>query len=319
VGLAGCGRAAAELHLPALARVEGVEAVAVMDVDRARARRVAERFGIARVHDDVEALAADVDLVAVCTPPAAHADAALLALAAGRHVLVEKPLTVDLAEADALVEAAEGKVAAVGFNLRVHRQMVAAREALDAGRLGRLLLVRSHWAAGSRGSGWRGGAGGSALWDMGIHHLDLWRLLGGGEPRDLRASGDAATLALSARTDDGVVLATTLATGTADAHEVELVGERGRMSLTLYRGDGPRFAGERLARRALDAAADLPRRARAARGGGDYLLSYAAQWEAIRDAVRGGGSPPATFDDGRAAVALAVEAEDALAREGAPA
>ena len=324
IGFVGCGRATADLHLPAL-RSGPFAVVAVADVDGARAQAVAERAGGARAYEDAAALAADprVELVAVCSPPRTHAEAAEAALAAGRHVLVEKPLALDLAEADALVEAAEGRIAVTGFNLRVHRQVLAARAALAAGRLGRLRMVRAHWTAGPRPPGWRGEPehGGGALWEMGVHQLDLWRLLGGGEPEGVTASGDDDALALSARTDGGVVLAATVVSGTADANEVELVGERGRLTLTLYRGDGPRFApaaraaggpGARL-REAARTAASLPRQARAARAGGDYLLSYAAQWEAVRAAVRDGAPPHATFADGRAAVALAGEVEAALA------
>jgi myo-inositol 2-dehydrogenase/D-chiro-inositol 1-dehydrogenase len=326
VGFVGCGRATADLHLPAFARLEGVEAVALADVDPDRARDVARRFGVPRVHDGAEALAADdrVDLVAVCSPPRTHAAAAHAALAAGRHVFVEKPLTLDPAEADELVDAAEasGRTAAVGFNLRLHRQVRAARAALAEGRLGRLLMVRTHWTAGPRPAGWRASAeqGGAALWEMGIHHLDLWRVLAG-EPREVRASGDDHALVLGARTDDGVTLATTVAAGTSDANEVELVGERGRLTLTLYRGDGPHWAPlgaaaggpAARARAALQRAAALPRQARSARAGGEYLATFAAEWEAVRAAVRAGAPVHATLADGRAAVALAFEAEHGLA------
>ena len=323
IGFVGCGRAVVDLHLPALRRAGGFEVVAVADVEPARAAAVAGEHASARAYADAAALAADerVQLVAVCSPPSAHAEAAHAALDAGRHVFVEKPLTLDPAEADALVDAAAGRTAITGFNLRLHRQVLAAREALAAGRLGGLRLVRAHWSAAARPSGWRmdPSLGGGALWEMGIHQLDLWRLLAG-EPEDLGATGDGDTLALSARTAGGVVLSATVVSGSGDANELELVGERGRMTLTLYRGDGPHFApagraaggpAARLAETAR-AAASLPRQVRAARTGGDYRLSYVAEWRAVRAAVREGAPPHATFADGRAAVALAGEAESAL-------
>ena len=95
------------------------------------------------------------------------------------------------------------------------------------------------------------------------------------------------------------------------------------MTLTLYRGDGPRWAaaghadggaGVRL-RAAARAARTVPRQLRAAREGGDYLLSFAAEWRAMRDAITDGAPPHATLADGRAAVALAIAAEESL-REG---
>src|SRR5215211_1801522 len=78
IGFLGCGRAAASLHLPALERLDGVEAVAVADLDETRAREVAAAHGVPRVHRDVTALVKDedIDLVAVCTPPREHAAAA---------------------------------------------------------------------------------------------------------------------------------------------------------------------------------------------------------------------------------------------------
>jgi predicted dehydrogenase len=331
VGIAGCGRVAA-LHLGAISRVAGVEVVAVADVDLERARRAAEPFGGATVHDRCEDLAADpgVDLVAVCAPPAAHAAVAAPALAAGKHVLVEKPVTLDPAEADALIDAVQpGAVACVGFNLRLHRQIRLARRAIADGRLGRLLMIRGHWIAAPRPPGWRSdpASGGGALWEMGIHHLDLWRHLTGAEPVDTAATGDADALVVTARTDDGVLLASTLACGSSDVNDVELIGERGRLTLTLFRGDGPvwspvgRAAGGvsvRL-RSAARTAATLPRQARAARAGGDYILSFAAEWEAVRDAVRVGRPPHATLEDGRAATALAARAQAAMTAAEAPA
>ncbi|HEV7846270.1 MAG TPA: Gfo/Idh/MocA family oxidoreductase [Thermoleophilaceae bacterium] len=338
IGFLGCGRATATLHLPALARLDGVEVVAVADLDEPRADEVARRHGIARVHEGIEELVGDerVELVAVCTPPRQHAEAALTALRAGRHVLVEKPLCLDSDEGEALVAGAEGhpaQLCAVGFNLRRHRQVLSAARALEEGRLGRLLMVRTHWSAAGRPPGWRAdaGEGGGVIWEMGVHHLDLWRHLTGEEPGAVSAIGDEHAVALSARSESGTVFATTVADGTSDANEVELVGELGRLTLTLYRGDGPHWTpagepgggvGPRL-REATRAARDLPRQARAARAGGDYLQSFASQWQLLAQAARAAGTGAArrggavaghaSFEDGRRAGALALAAERALA------
>ena len=327
VGFAGCGRVTSTLHLPALARVEDIEVVAVADVDGDAARAVAARLGGVRAHDDVsELLSDDVDVVAVCTPPAGHAAIARAALDAGKHVLVEKPLTLDVGTADALVAAGERApgLAAVGFNLRCHRQVLEAKRGLDAGELGELKMVRMHWSAGPRPAGWRTDrrSGGSALWEMGIHHFDLMRFLGGGEPAGLRAEGDAAATVVTAWSPGGALLVSTLATGTSDGNTIELVGSRATLVVTTYVGNGPhvlpvgRFEGgvaTRL-RGAMRTAVALPRQLRLARAGGDFQVSFVAEWEAIRDAIRTGGSPPATLADGRAAVTLAVEAEMQLER-----
>jgi myo-inositol 2-dehydrogenase / D-chiro-inositol 1-dehydrogenase len=160
------------------------------------------------VHGDAAALAADgeIDLVAVCTPPRQHAQAALAALDAGRHVFVEKPPCLDLSEADALVQAAGASpslVSAVGFNLRRHRQVLAA-PAGDRGRPPRPAADGAHALDRRRPPARLAGEprrGGTVLWKTGIHHLDLWRHLTGAEPRRLRSIGDDHALAVSARTD----------------------------------------------------------------------------------------------------------------------
>ena len=104
-------------------------------------------------------------------------------------------------------------------------------QALAQGRIGRLLHIRTHWTAAARPPGWRASAeeGGAVLWEMGVHHLDLWRHLTGEEPRRIAATGDDQALVLSATTEGGTLLATTVAAGTSDGNEVELVGERGRL------------------------------------------------------------------------------------------
>ena len=150
VGLVGCGAVAA-FHVPALHAARGVKLAAAFDPDRA----AAERTG-ARVAGSLDELIELVDFVAVCTPPAHHADAAIAALDAGRGVLVEKPLATTLADADRIVAAGEG---ATGFQLRCHRRVPAV--------------------ASEIGGVW-GGAGVApvgVLLDRAIHHVDLWRAL----------------------------------------------------------------------------------------------------------------------------------------------
>ena len=145
VGLVGCGRVTRSHHLPALRRVPGVRAVAAFDLDAAALARVP---GV-RAHESLEALLGDpaVELVAVCVPPAAHADVAVAALQAGRHVLVEKPLAATLQDALRIEDAAQGRGgrAAMGFNLRCHRKVRRLAEVVRSGALGRIRAIRSVW------------------------------------------------------------------------------------------------------------------------------------------------------------------------------
>lgn len=109
VAIIGAGAIAEQAHLPAWSEVESARVVAVVDRDLDRARRVAGDWGIPYWHQDYEAILGDPDIDAfdVCVPPAFHAEIALAAIDAGKHVLLEKPMTIDLAEAKRLVHTAE--------------------------------------------------------------------------------------------------------------------------------------------------------------------------------------------------------------------
>ncbi len=126
---------------PVLAVLCGRNATAV--------RAAADRHGWADVETDWRALVArdDIDLVDICTPGDSHAEIALAALAAGKHVLCEKPLANSVEEAEAMARAAEtararGRTAMVGFNYRRVPATALARRMVAAGRLGTLRHVR---------------------------------------------------------------------------------------------------------------------------------------------------------------------------------
>jgi predicted dehydrogenase len=150
VGIIGCGYAAQSLHLPTLAALASARVVAIADSDPARLRLVGGKCAMARRYADHDALLrdADVEAVAVCVPPRAHAAVAAAVLDAQKHVLVEKPLCLDLDDADRLVERAQGTplTAMVGFNLRYHRHVRFARSAIAQGLVGPVELVRTLWS-----------------------------------------------------------------------------------------------------------------------------------------------------------------------------
>src|SRR5271170_1124258 len=109
VGVVGCGRVAADRHLPALSRVRGAEVVALADSDQARLKHLADQFRVTHRYPDVHTLldTTMVDVIAVCVPVEFHAEVALAALDAGKHVFIEKPLAVSLEEADRIQERGE--------------------------------------------------------------------------------------------------------------------------------------------------------------------------------------------------------------------
>ena len=162
--------------------------------DRATLARNAASYGFAGWSDRWEEVVrrSDVDLVDICTPGVSHAEIALAALTAGKHVLCEKPLANSLDEAAQLAEAAEvaaarGVFAMVGFNYRRVPAIAAARRLLDQGRLGTLRHVRAaylqDWLVDPAFPlTWRldaSQAGSGALGDLGSHVIDLVRFLSG--------------------------------------------------------------------------------------------------------------------------------------------
>ena len=331
LGLIGCGRVAETRHLPALARVAGARVVAAADVDPAALERVAGRFGIERRHADFRALLREeeLDAVAVCVPPRLHAEVALAALDAGRHLFVEKPLALRLEDCDRLIQSARasGVKATVGFNLRWHRLVREARRVLRRGELGELRMLRSVFTARACGGegqtpAWRARPeeGGGALFDLGVHHFDLLAFLLEDRVEEVAAvgasDGDAGACAFTARTERGVLVSSAFCEGTAECHELELYGSRGRLRVSCYRfdgleqTDGDAYAGaprERL-RGGARLLRELPRALARARRGGDVMDSYAAGWAHFFDAIRRDAAPAVTLEDGRRALALALAA-----------
>jgi predicted dehydrogenase len=331
VGVVGCGRVTETRHLAALRSVRGVEASALADVDEARLSKVAEQYGVTRRYADWRGLLCDehVDAVAVCVPPALHAEVALAALDARKHVFVEKPLALTLEECDLLDAAAaraEGLKVAVGFNMRFHRLVREARDILSRGELGRVKLVRTVFASGLRARPeypeWRRRreSGGGAVFELGTHHFDLLRFMTGQEAREVYASSDETdeTSVVTMKTDGGAQVVTALSEGTCEGHELEFYGERGWLRVSCYRADGierldaGRYAGSVRAR--LDNVARtlraLPRVISQARRGGDYVNSYAEEWRNFAESVRGRAPVSATLEDGRRALEVALAAAE---------
>ena len=107
VGIVGSGKVAKGIHIPALLKIKGVEITAVCDIDKAEAKRTAEMYDIDRYYTDILDMLKREDLVMVdiCTPPQMHAPMAIQAIEEGCHVLLEKPMTSSVSEADKILTA----------------------------------------------------------------------------------------------------------------------------------------------------------------------------------------------------------------------
>jgi UDP-N-acetyl-2-amino-2-deoxyglucuronate dehydrogenase len=182
--LVGCGRIAKRhSELLGMGQIGGAGLAAVCDADEGRARAFGERFGVPHF-TELEALLAwgAFDAASILTPSGLHAEHAIAAARAGKHVVVEKPMALRVPDADAMIRACD----AAGVKLFVVKQnrfnvpVVKAREALDAGRFGKLVLgtVRVRWCRDQAyydQDDWRGtwALDGGVLANQASHHVDL--------------------------------------------------------------------------------------------------------------------------------------------------
>jgi predicted dehydrogenase len=284
-----------QFHAEKLAAAPGVELAAVVDADEARARSIAARHGCA-AHADPRALDGAVDLVSVAVPTARHHEVALPFLEAGVHVLVEKPVATTLAEADALVAAARksGALLAVGHLQRFNPAFRAL-----AGALAKPLFIDCERLAGFKSRG----IDVDVVLDLMIHDLDLVLSLAKSEPVQVSACGFQVLT-------DSIDLASVrleFADGCVANLSASRVSQQPVRKLRVFQADGYASAdlqaGKlRVARR--DAAKGGIAEAQSAFEDRDELRAEIADFV---DAVRRGRPPLVAGEDGRRALALALE------------
>ncbi len=248
VGVIGCGNIAYWVHLPALARMRGVELVAAADSDP-RARDNAARLVKRPVFQRSEDLFArdDIDAVVICAPTGLHHDLALAACAARKHFYLEKPLATDADSGRRVLEASAGAglVTMMGFNRRRHPAIEQARAILAEGRLGKVHMVQTVLCdppASGGTSEWKKHrtSGGGVLLDLASHHLDLLRFL-----LDDEFSQVEARIASEATESDSAWLRMTMVRGTEVqsffscrsglADSIQLLGECGTLRVDRFR------------------------------------------------------------------------------------
>jgi 1,5-anhydro-D-fructose reductase (1,5-anhydro-D-mannitol-forming) len=186
VAMLGTGRIADSQLAPALGNARDVELWSVLSRDEGRARAFAERHGAQApepAYTDLDALLRDpaLDAVVIATPDGLHAEQGLAAVRAGKHVLVEKPLTTSSADASVLVAAAEEADVRLGvaYHLRWHAGHREMHRRAQSGELGELRHVRAQWSwPAPDASNWRAGPEVGRWWSLagvGTHCLDLIR------------------------------------------------------------------------------------------------------------------------------------------------
>ncbi len=180
LAVAGCGAIAQLAHLPVLAKMRGVQLVALCDNEGARARALADRFEVPDVFTDLEELleADALDALIVATPNHLHEPHVLSALRAGVDVLCERPLALTSRGVERVLAAAQkaGRKVLVGNNHRFRSDVQALSRFVGTGELGKVVGVRAGAYAPRPPQGWRqrrAEAGGGAFLEQGFNLLDL--------------------------------------------------------------------------------------------------------------------------------------------------
>lgn len=200
VAVVGCGSISKHRHIPEYAANPNVEFVGFCDIVLERAEQYAEQHG-GRAYSSYEEMlkAEKPDAVSVCTPNILHAPYAIAAANAGAHVLVEKPMATNKADALAMIEAAKknGVYLMVGHNQRLMPPHQKAKEILQTGKLGKVLSFRTsfghpgpeRWSIDGRDSWFfrKEEAIMGAMGDLGVHKSDLIRWLLDDEVADVAA------------------------------------------------------------------------------------------------------------------------------------
>jgi predicted dehydrogenase len=232
--------------IPGMRKAKRCEIVAIASRDGAVAERVAAELSIPRAHASYEALLADpaVDAVYIPLPNHLHAEWAIAAARAGKHVLCEKPLAMTADDAQRMVDVAqeEGVQLMEGFMYRLHPSWTAVHEMVTAGEIGRLTSVQSWFSYyNDDATNIRNirESGGGALFDIGSYGVNLSRWLFGGEPvrvqaalvRDPVLGVDVLTSAILTFADG--VASFTCSTRVETDQRVHIYGTDGRISIGI--------------------------------------------------------------------------------------
>jgi predicted dehydrogenase len=309
IGVVGVG-ALGRHHARHLAMLEEAELVGVYDTDGPRAAEVAGELGVT-AFGDFDALLARVQAVTIAVPTPAHAVVGLRALGCGVPVLMEKPLSATVAEADALIAAAArgGVQLQVGHIERYNRALRAAEPYLDGPR-----YIESQRLAPFQPRG----TDVAVVLDLMIHDLDLvLRLTGGAEATEVRASGLALLSShldiANARvefTNGAVALATASRVSRERVRRLRLFQPNGYLSLDLASGAGEFMRVRRDWQPGTGSAlADVVERVVLEAPEADALQ---LELRSFVHAVRGEREVVVSGEEGRSALALALRVADAV-------
>ncbi len=334
IGIVGCGRATTVLHLPALQFVPGAKVVALADPDPGPLHRASQQFAVEQCVSDYRALLENptIEAIAICAPVQFHVEIALAALDAGKHLFIEKPLSLTLEECDRLIDRAAGLSLQImlGFNTRWHRLTRQARTMFQQGTVGPLEVVRSNLLTNYNKDlpEWRKRriSGGGGLLEMAMHHFDLWKYVLNEEVEEVSAHTRSGTwedesATVTARLGSGALASATFSECATQTNSMEIYGREGSLGIDFYRFDGLQTSttsensGNIHARiRGLKKFVnEFPEAIATNRQGGEWRRSYIEEWRHFVGSIREGLLVECGLEDGRRALAVALAALESAA------
>ncbi len=290
------------------------------DLDLSRAEALVKAAGAGRATTSLEDAVADpdVDAVIVATLNGALADIAAHAIRAGKHVIIEKPAGLSVAEIDGLLAAAQksGSLVRVGYNHRFHPALQKARELVDAGAVGPLMFIRARYGHGGRvgyDREWRADpklSGGGELIDQGVHLIDLSGWFLGDFPT---VEGHAVTSYWDMPVDDNAFLSLRTASNQTAWLQVscsewknlfsfEIYGRTGKLAID---GLGGSYGVERLTYYKMLSEMGPPETTAWEYPRGDQ--SWSLEMDAFLEDIRLGRTPNPGLKEARAALAVVEE------------
>ena len=317
-GLIGASTIAREWMIDAI-RAAGGEVAVVLSSDPERGNRFAAEHQIATAVTSLDALlGGDVDAVYISTTNELHYPQALAAAAAGKHVLCEKPLALDLANARHMVEActAAGVVMGTNHHLRNAATHRALRAAIQQGRIGRPLFARVFHAVylPPHLQGWRittPGAGAGVVMDITVHDADTLRFVLDDEPADVVAVTQSSGMAAEG-IEDGVMGVIRFHSGLIAQFHDAFTTKFASTGFEVHGSEGSLIGTNCMTQRPVG---DVMLRTAAGeeRLPLDHENLYARSLRAFHAAIRGEGTPAATGEEGVRSMATALAAREAAA------
>ncbi len=266
IGIIGCGSIVQRAYLPGFSEPDSVlakramqghnhngcsdsDVVAIADVNEKLAIQLSQEYGVEKVFTDWQQIIAEPEINAVCiaTPNFLHADMVIAALESGKHVLVEKPMAISWQDVKEMVKIADEKklVLMVNQSFRYNPIYEKAKEIIKSGLIGDIYSIRGrfsyagpeHWT-GSKDTWFldKNMAGGGALFDAGIHAVDLIRFLVGKSV--VQVGGLLSTMEKKIQAEDNSVTVLKFVDGSLGTLEASWTTRPGEIVTSVYGSEG---------------------------------------------------------------------------------